>query len=213
MAACATDGAPTAASASAPKPPEAPQSGNRAQRCHNGGSVEHGMIRQMAAPLLVLLGLIAAGALISWLIRRLRLSMITSFSISEQQAADLRAELLDYVKENSFGEGYVVDLAPFWRQRGLKEADKVLVMGPLLNSGHLLVMTKAPAESLYGIVEQVLDKWAENVLLPLPPKVLLNPQIYQRMLFEGSRATQSSSSFASTHRTTSSTSMLRRARR
>jgi hypothetical protein len=79
----------------------------------------------------------------------------------------------------------VVDLNPFWRKRRLNEADKHLIVGPLLNSAHLLVLKKVPDQGFGGLMEELADKWAANVLLPLTQKVVLNPQTYYRMLHEG----------------------------
>jgi hypothetical protein len=31
----------------------------------------------------------------------------------------------------------------------------------------------------------MVDSWGEKVLMPFPEKVLLNPQVYYRMLHEG----------------------------
>jgi hypothetical protein len=131
---------------------------------------------------LVLLGVAVVATAITLLIRRLRRWMLSRFSIDGQAGERLSAELLDYVKTNSFGEGHVVDLRPFWRRRGLNEADKHLVIDPLLSAGKLLVLKPVRTDSFGDMLLDGIDKWTDSVLFPLPPKVVLNPQDYQRML-------------------------------
>jgi hypothetical protein len=142
--------------------------------------------RRVDRLLLILLVLVVITFACSVLLRQIRLRWISRVGLSDDEANLIRAELLEYVKSNSFGEGHEVSLVPFWRKRRLNEADKRYIAGPLFEDRILLVTKEVCNGSTWqAMFEKMSEVWVEKVLMPLPQKVLLNPQVYYRMLHEG----------------------------
>jgi ribulose bisphosphate carboxylase small subunit len=135
-------------------------------------------------PVLVLLALVVIALAFSLSLRQMRLRWTSRVKLSDDEANMIRAELLDYVKTRSFGEGYEVSLLPFWQERRLSEADKGYVASPLFEDRILLVMKKVRTGSWEAVFEKMVEVWVEKVLMPIPEMVVLNPQVYYRMLHE-----------------------------
>jgi len=136
--------------------------------------------------LLALLAFAVIALALSFLLRQMRLKWISRVKLSDDEANLIRAELLDYVKSNSFGAGHEVSLLPFWRKRRLNEADKRYIASPLFEDRIFLVTKKVRNGSTWqAMFEEMGEAWVKKVLMPLPQKVLLNPQVYYRMLHEG----------------------------
>jgi len=112
------------------------------------------------------------------LARAARVSELRRLTItSEDEAAAIRAELLDYVQQESPILGGFVNLRSFWKARPtLTPGDHAVVLAPLLAQRILLVEGHTDAVGL------VVAKLMERIFLPLPDKVSLSPRDWHRLV-------------------------------
>jgi hypothetical protein len=156
---------------------------SRHTACRSGcsrDSAKHGILLPVDTlnallPSLVLLAIIAA---IAFLARRMRISELRKSSLSEKEVEQATIDLLDYVKKKSYNPETEVALRPFWRGRKYPEGDKALVLYPLLSTEILLEMRRTSG----GIIDDLTKRGTDWAFLPLPDRVVLNPQEWHRMV-------------------------------
>ena len=117
---------------------------------------------------------------IAYLVRWTRVRELSSSVLPDQEAEAITAELLEYVKSNSFNPNTEVPLKGFWKGRGYGDGDKHLILQPLFTTNMLLVVKEQG-----DLANQIVTKIVEWIFLPLSKMVVLNPQEWHRMTAGG----------------------------
>jgi hypothetical protein len=112
-----------------------------------------------------------------WFLRKSRVAELSNFKLSDDEAQSLRAELLDYVKDNAFTPETEVGLRPFWKKYRMADGDKLLILAPLMQAKTLLEMQPLDPP----VFDRVIRKASDYIFQPLPEKVVLRPQEWWRM--------------------------------
>ncbi|MDX6536546.1 MAG: hypothetical protein QOD37_887 [Gaiellales bacterium] len=112
------------------------------------------------------------------LIRYVRVGELRRLTLTrEEDAALIRADLLDYVLQEGPNQGDFVNLRKFWkRHEGLSPGDQEVILRPLLDDRTLLIMGRADA---FG---KVAGSLTDRVFLPTPDTVSLSERAWWKLV-------------------------------
>lgn len=138
----------------------------------------------MTQPESVLIGLGAAVVALMVVVLVLAFANRRRLQNKPQLADDVRlkyqADLLEAIKKASADQGTVVDIKPFWRGTEVKIYQRLPVIEPLIDDGHVKVM-HAPAEN--DFFETVRDVWSMAMYKP-PRHLVLTDRTWTWMVHE-----------------------------
>jgi hypothetical protein len=123
------------------------------------------------------IGVIAV-VLIFTILNRLRLSRKPK--IPPKKLEKVQAELLEAIKEASADQGTIVNISPFWRNRGVRVSQRDLVIQPLLADHHVRLHDPTTGNAFLDVLR---DVYRTAFCLP-STKLILTDRTWVRMVHD-----------------------------